>query len=152
MTNMPFIRLALLAALLTACRGEPSYRVCIYEGYTPSTCFRVVQIPLKGKALAYNGTLQAVGVTRQTKKVDVPIADTVDVEGFQCRIGVPYGHAELIGKTVIFMSEDGLSAPWLVTDVEQVKHAGIMDGNNILADVDCERYVHATGILLIIEE
>lgn len=152
MTSIHYIKIALFALLLTACipTVNASYRICIQQANIVKKCHHALPIPLKGQ-LAYNSTLKAVGLTRQTKAVEVAIPPEVNVAAYPCRIGLPHGYSYLIGKRVVFLSSNiGASAPWLVTDVEQAKHAGYMEQNNILADVDCNKYVHKKGLLLVL--
>lgn len=98
-------------------------------------------------ALSYNPTLEMVGITRQTQPTLHPITQSID--HYQCRIGVPYGYGYLIGRETYFLADSGvLYGPFIVTDVESVKHLE-MAKNGLLADIDCNQYVHLKGYLML---
>jgi len=110
-------------------------------------------LDIQGEYLSYNPTLEKVARYRQQYAVEKPLDKKINLEAYECLIGVPHGYKNYIGREVIFRQEDGkYSGVWLVVDVEQKKHAGMMDDRNLLADVDCLSYVHKKGILILIRE
>lgn len=118
----------------------------------------LIVLNISGTALSWNPTLERVGYVRQYKShtVEMPIPKHVNVSAYECRIGLPYGYKEFIGREVYFLANTGrMHGPWLVTDVEQQKHhynkEVSMTENDLLADTDCKQYVHMTGTLLLAE-
>lgn len=99
-------------------------------------------------ALSWNSTLQQVGETRQSVPTAYPIAQHIDVTGYECRIGVRYGYGWLIGQEIHFLSEGRIYGPFLVTDVESIRHQPFMRDNNLAADIDCPELVHKKGQFL----
>lgn len=99
--------------------------------------------------LALNPTLDRVAIVRQTKPVEIAIDKDLDITEYECLLGVPYGYKHLIGKELYFISyNNGVLGPWLVVDVESSNHAGYMKTNNLVADINCEEYVHEKGVLI----
>ena len=100
-------------------------------------------------ALSWNPTLQDIGETRQAVPTIYPIAQHVDVSDYKCRIGVRYGYGWLIGQEVFFLSESKIYGPFLVTDVESIRHFPFMRDNELAADIDCPEFVHKKGQFLL---
>lgn len=98
--------------------------------------------------LSWNPTLQDVGKTRQSIPTARPIAEYIDVDDYECRIGVRYGYSWLIGQEVYFLS-DRIYGPFLVTDVESVRHHPFMRDNDLIADIDCPEMVHKRGQIFV---
>lgn len=101
-----------------------------------------------GLYLAFNTTLLDVAVVRSTKPVKYVV--TRNYEAYECLVGVPYGYGYLIDKEVVFLNLDSLTlhGPWLVVDVEAKHHYPQMLERNLLADVNCEEYMHKKGVLI----
>jgi hypothetical protein len=91
-------------------------------------------------ALSFAPGLNTAIETRITQ----PTAYSLDVDmvdQYNCYVGVPYGYAYLIGQEVWFRDVDAqLHGPWLVVDVEQKKHAGMLADRGLAADVICRGY------------
>ena len=109
----------------------------------------LIPLTIAGYALSYNPTLLNVGLYRQSSSVLISIPQTVQVGGFECRLGVPYSYRHMTGLQVYFESEGVLHGPFLVTDYERPEHSGTLENRNLLADIDCPRFVHARGRLVV---
>lgn len=101
-----------------------------------------------GQFLSYNPTLDTVAKNRQTRQVKYSIHNEININKYQCLLGVPYGFGYLIGKEVYFVSDNKVHGPWLIVDVEAEHHQGYMNKNNLLADVSCKEFVHKKGYLV----
>lgn len=100
--------------------------------------------------LAFNTTLELAGNNRQNLATAWPIDKSVDIAKYDCLIGVPYGYDHLIGHEVYFYEQSGpIHGPFLVTDVESVRHFPHMRDNRLAADIDCPHLVHKQGYLVI---
>ncbi len=109
----------------------------------------LIPIIIAGQAVSYNPTLLQAGLNRQTKEYPYRISQQIDIDRYDCLLGLPYGYQHLVGAEVYFLSDEGLQGPFLVTDYESSEHKGTMKNNNLLADIDCFEYVHQYGWLFV---
>jgi len=108
----------------------------------------LIPLAIAGQALSYNPILYWAGINRQQNEYLYTISKQIDINQYECRIGLPYGYQYLTGMEVYFLDNQGLHGPFLVTDYESPEH-NQMNDNNLLADIDCLEYVHHYGWLFV---
>jgi hypothetical protein len=112
----------------------------------------LVILAICGQFLSWNPTLARVAWVRQNYPVKYAISKEIKINEYECLVGVPFGYGYLIGQEIYFWDSLTLRGPWLVVDVESKVHAGMMDERNLIADINCRRYVHLRGKLIIAEK
>ncbi len=112
----------------------------------------MVWVILSTGFLSYNPKLEATMRYRQSAPVEYSIDKRMHPEDYECLVGVPYGLGFLIGKEVHFIKpfERKTEGPWLVVDVENEKHKGIMSSRLLAADINCKDQVHSYGSLIML--
>lgn len=109
----------------------------------------LIFLNIEGDYLSYNSKLYSTAIYRQEKPTEYKIRNSVNINEYQCLLGLPYGYGELIGKEIYFLSSNDLYGPWLVVDVESNTDQGTMINHNLLADTNCKYMVHKKGELIV---
>lgn len=110
---------------------------------------KIIIVVVTSGWLAFNSTLELAGDNRQNLATAWPIDKEIVLDDYDCLIGVPYGYGHLIGKEVYFFEQSGgIHGPFLVTDVESVRHFPHMRDNHLAADIDCPNLVHKRGYIV----
>lgn len=104
-------------------------------------------------ALAQNETLLRVAHNRQTMDVARPIAQSVDVDTYRCRLALPNRFDHLIGSEAFFYDGKDIHGPYLVVDIQSDVDAAArpMEANGIAADTDCPALYHKRGWIFTTE-
>ena len=106
-------------------------------------------VPIVAGAIAFNPTLPEVHQTRAAGLT----ANHVTQAETACLLGLPFNQAHWIDHRVWFRdTESNLTyGPFLVVDVAQWRHAGVMQSNGLAADTNCRWLVHARGYIYTLE-
>lgn len=110
----------------------------------------LISLLIVGNTLAYNPTLENVAINRQILPVKYEINKELNINEYECLLGVQYGYGQLIGRELYFIDFESLkTTKMLVVDVEQKKHFPYMKEHDILGDTNCTSLIHKKGALFI---